>query len=355
MAVRCLPHAPRLRSAPPAPAQRTAPAARRASGPLLLLPAILLVVAACGSGLVTSGAPASDSQAPATQDEVRPLSKLAPDSVALGTTAGSEASLLGDDIAQEAGSAGAGSNALDGALIIRWGSLEMEVPDVALALAEARREIGALGGYVAGSDESDQGEHRWASVTYRVPVAHFDGALQALRGLSERVVREATQSQEVTAQVVDLDARITNLRASEGALVEIMSRAGRIDDVLAVQLRLEEVRGQIERLVAQRDGLADQAALATISTTWYTPVAAVQAAQEAWDLATEVDAALAQTVAALQGAAGFAVWLAVVALPLLGIPLLVLAAAVLVLRRRILGRAPGSPGDAPAVGGSPAE
>jgi len=222
---------------------------------------------------------------------------------------------------------------VDDALIVRTASLELEVEDVAAVLGVARREMAALGGYVSGSDEYDQGEHRWASVTYRVPVDHFDAAIEALRGLSDRVVRESTQASEVTATVVDLDARIANLRASEEALMEIMGRSGRIEDVLSVQSRLESVRGQIEQLEAQRKHLANQAALSTITVSWFTPVAAVTVAQQGWELAGEVDAALAQTVAALQSLASLGIWLAVVAVPLLGIPLLVVVLLVALLRR----------------------
>src|SRR4029079_8216833 len=96
---------------------------------------------------------------------------------------------------------------------------------------------------------------------------------------------------------------IKNLRASEDALVAIMDRAGRIDDVLSVQMRLEDVRRQIEELTAQRDDLSGRAALATLTASWTTPVAAVEVAQQGWDLATQVDAALAQTLSALQGVA----------------------------------------------------
>lgn len=231
----------------------------------------------------------------------------------------------------------AASSAGDDALIVRTANLELEVDDVAAVLVDARAEMAALGGYVAGSDEYDQGDRRWASVSYRVPVDRFSEALVGLRALSDRVVRESTQSQEVSATVLDLDARISNLRASEDALVEIMDRSGRIEDVLSVQLRLEDVRGQIERLEAQRNNLSDQASLSTLSVTWFTPVAAVTAAQASWSLATEVDAALAQTVEALQGVASFGVWAAVVAVPLLGLPMLLLLLLVVVLRRRFQG------------------
>jgi hypothetical protein len=241
---------------------------------------------------------------------------------------------VADAVEAEDGAAPTADRPVDDALIVRTGSLELEIEDVAAALAAARREITQLGGYVAGSDEYDQGESRWASVTYRVPVERFSEAIVTLRALSDRVVHESTQSAEVTATVVDLGARISNLRASEQALVEIMDRAGRIDDVLSVQLRLEDVRGRIEQLEAQRANLADQAALSTLTVSWYTPVAAVSVVQEGWDVATEADRALAQTVEALQGLASLAIWFGVVVLPLVILPVLLVLGALFVLRRR---------------------
>jgi hypothetical protein len=241
---------------------------------------------------------------------------------------------LADAFEAEDGATSVADRPIDDALIVRTGNLQLEIEDVAAALAAARREISQLGGYVAGSDEYDQGESRWASVAYRVPVERFSEALATLRGLADRVVRESTQSSEVTATVVDLDARISNLRASEQALVEIMDRAGRIDDVLSVQSRLEDVRGRIEQLEAQRANLADQASLSTLTVSWYTPVAAVSVVQEGWDVATEADRALAQTVEALQGLASLAIWFGVVVLPLVVLPVLLVSVALVVLRRR---------------------
>ena len=319
--------------------------ARRKPGALHLTLGLLalMLVTACGSALVTTEQPAD----PALLLEVDMLRPDSPDVLA-GKVAPTTSSGLSLDDGAGAMAAESEARATDDALIVRTASLELEVEDVAASLALARGEISTLGGYVSASDEWDQGDQRWAGVSYRVPVQRFDEAIDVLRGLAARVVRESTQSHEVTATVVDLDARIGNLRASEAALVEIMDRSGRIEDVLAVQIRLEDVRGQIERFEAQRSNLADQAALSTISVTWTTPVAAVRMAQEGWDLATEIDAALAQSVEALQGVASLGVWMAVVGLPLLGLPLIVIVLVAMALRRRLRSR--GSDGhDGPAA------
>jgi len=138
--------------------------------------------------------------------------------------------------------------------------MEAEVTDVAATIDSARVAVVGLGGYVAGSDESNTNDKRAAAITYRIPATRWDDAIVALRGLASKLVTEHTEASEVTAQVVDLGARIANLRSSESALQAIMTRAQKIPDVLAVQQQLSDVRDQIERLTAQRDDLQKRAA-----------------------------------------------------------------------------------------------
>ncbi|HSH22357.1 MAG TPA: DUF4349 domain-containing protein [Candidatus Caenarcaniphilales bacterium] len=221
----------------------------------------------------------------------------------------------------------------DSALIVRTGRLRLEVTDIAPVVNEASALVAGLGGYVSASQEENSASQHIATITYRVPSDRWSEALAGLRGLAGRVVSENTESVEVTAEVVDLDARIANLRSAEAALQEIMNRAGTIDDVLKVQGQLAEVRGEIEQLTARRDHLSQQAALATLVVSFETPVVGVTAAQEGWELGTEVDRAVAQLVRIGQAAASFGVWLVIVALPLLA-PIALVLLVLLRFRRR---------------------
>jgi hypothetical protein len=227
---------------------------------------------------------------------------------------------------------------LDGALIVRTGALELEVKDFDVSLAKARTAIVGLGGYVSGSQIALDGDQPYGAVTYRVPSARWDEALTALESLSTKVVKEQTQAVEVTKSVVDLDAHIANLGATEQQLLTIMSKAIKITDILEVQSQLTNVRGEIEQLVAERDGLKDQAAYGTLAVGWTIPVVAVTAAQQGFDAATIVDSAVAQLVQLGQGLLTAGIWLAIVGLPLLIAALLILAVVLLTARRLGFGR-----------------
>jgi hypothetical protein len=120
-------------------------------------------------------------------------------------------------------------------LIIRTGQLEIVVPDLHASVAAADERVTAIGGYVSSSDETASGTESTASVVYRVPAERWDDALAAVRGVASQTIHAQVQTEAVTSKVVDLGARIANLRASEGALQTIMARAAKISEVLDVQ------------------------------------------------------------------------------------------------------------------------
>jgi hypothetical protein len=225
---------------------------------------------------------------------------------------------------------------LDDARIIRTGVMELEVGNVPTAVARARDAIRGLGGYIGASTTSSQDDRPIATITYRIPADRWEDALDVLRLIDStgtKVVTERTEAVEVTGQVIDLEARIRNLQASEAALQEIAASATRIPDVLEVQNQLTQVRGQIEQLTAQLTDLEDRAALATLSVTFRMPVVAVEVAQKGWEPGVVVDEALASLVGVLQGLTSLGIWFAIVWLPLIVAIALVVAVALAIGRR----------------------
>ncbi len=231
--------------------------------------------------------------------------------------------------------------AVDDAKIIRTGSMALEVSDMTSALRVARDAIVGLGGYVGASTTSSQGDKPSAEITYRIPADKWEPALDALRslnGLTTKVDTEHTEAVEVTGQVVDLQARIANLQASETALQGIAEKATKISDVLEVQAQLTATRGQIEELTAQLKDLNDRAGYATLSVQYNVPVVAVQAAAKGWEPATVVDEAAATMVAVLQNLATAGIWFLIVWLPILLVLGVLTLIAVWIGRRLGVGR-----------------
>ena len=222
---------------------------------------------------------------------------------------------------------------IEAAQIVKTGALSLEVADIDQSTTLAKAAVAGLGGSVSQSNRSGSGDYTTASITFRIPSAKWDDALSALHKIGSKVLSEDTNSTDVTSQVIDLDARLDNLKRTEAALQTIMDKAVLMADVLAVQNQLTQTQGQIEQLTAQRDHLTNQAAMSTLTVTFQLPSKTVtsQAAQD-WTLSGQIDQAGAALVRVGQGLATIGVWLLVVVLPI-GFAALFLLAIVALLRR----------------------
>ena len=229
--------------------------------------------------------------------------------------------------------------------VVYTGSLDLVVADLVPALAQAKAAVLATGGYIGASQESNDGEASYATITYRIPAARWDDAIGSLRGLATRVVGERTQATEVGGQIVDLEARLRNLRASEGVLVGIAEGTGRVTDLLEVEARIAEVRGQIEQLDAQRTQLEDQVAYGTLVATFGTEIEQVATVAKGWDPTTDVDGAVATLVEAGQAIVSGGIWFGLVWLPVILALVLVALVVRWVIRRFV-------PSGAGAAGGA---
>ena len=236
--------------------------------------------------------------------------------------------------------------------IVYTGSLQLVVDDLAAALATGKTAVLATGGYIGASQESNDGDRSVATITYRIPATRWEDAIADLRGLATKVVAEQTDATEVGGQLVDLEARIRNLRASEASLQEIAAGAGRISDLLEVEAQLTAVRGQIEQLEGQRAQLQDQVAYGTLVTTFGLEVVQVQEQAQGWDPKQDVDGAFATLIGAGQAIVTSLIWFTIVWLPVIAVLVLVALAAGW-LFRRFVPAAGGGSGPVPGWGEGP--
>ncbi|HET7701926.1 MAG TPA: DUF4349 domain-containing protein [Candidatus Limnocylindrales bacterium] len=231
----------------------------------------------------------------------------------------------GDDHAGGGGSGGkvaaTGPLAPPTLLIVRTGTVDLEVTDLAIAIGAADAAVARAGGYVDGSTRTAEHGSAEATVTYRIPSPSWDATLAEVRGTATKIRSEQIETEEVSGQVVDLGARVANLRATEAALQAIMAKATRISDVLDVQSQLTETRGEIERLVADKAHLEERAAYGSLTVVFRLPpkpeVTATPALKPGWDPGKDVERATGRLVRIGQVATSVGIWLTIVGLPLL--------------------------------------
>ncbi len=194
---------------------------------------------------------------------------------------------------------------LDGNLIepsiIKTGSLSLRVDNAESAMNEARGIVSTKNGVVESSSLNDRGSGpRTAWMTVRVPADKFDETIQELKKIAILTLNESTNAQDVTAQVIDLEADLRNARAEEASYLAILERSGDVKDILAVTQQLSAVRQRIERLEGRMRLMQNQTDLSTISLT-LTEATQVELPERTWRPGEVWRDALQDLVISLQG------------------------------------------------------
>lgn len=157
----------------------------------------------------------------------------------------------------------------DGARVVKTGSIALVVDDgdVTPRLTQVQQLAADAGGEVSDAKTSELGPTPSGSVTLRVPVDRFEEVVAKVRSLKGEVREATTSGKDVTAEYADIEAQIRTLTAARERFLEILSGARTIGDVLAVQQRVDDVTGRIDRLEGQRRVLAAQSERATLQVT----------------------------------------------------------------------------------------
>jgi phage terminase large subunit-like protein len=152
--------------------------------------------------------------------------------------------------------------------LIRTGTVSVRVDSYEDARRNLTQATSRYGGFVSDSSEEvhTSGNRTWTTgkVVLRVPKENFSALLSRAKQAGE-VEQADTNTRDVTDKLVDIEARLTNLKAQRDRLRDLYEEANDTENVLAVQERLSEVQSEIERLEAQRKSLKQQVAYSTIT------------------------------------------------------------------------------------------
>lgn len=189
---------------------------------------------------------------------------------------------------------------------------------IALAVESVPESVNAItalaegsGGYVAGASLRYQEEKELATLTLKVPASAFGQVMNALRKMAVKVSNETGSTRDVTEEFSDLAAQLRNYEATEAQYLELLKRANTIDEILKVQARLTEVRGQIERTRGRMNLIQRTADMATIAVSLAPAVAVKEKERLAWDPSRSVREAWEQSLALVQALADVSLRVAV--------------------------------------------
>lgn len=152
--------------------------------------------------------------------------------------------------------------------VIATGSLQVTTKRVADARQRAQGLIKGLSGIVAQEEASSgsRGALRVVNLTLRVPSESFASAMDGLSRIGTLRHREQN-AQDVTAQVIDVAAKVRAQEASVASIERLYARATTIGEVMSIEAQLAKRQASLDSLRSQQKYLRDQTSLSTITMT----------------------------------------------------------------------------------------
>jgi hypothetical protein len=129
-----------------------------------------------------------------------------------------------------------------------------------------QRLVTDAGGFVAQHKlHGRSGNPRSGEWKIRIPAAGYANFLDEVRNLGE-LLSLAANSQDVTEQYYDLEARIRNKRKEEARLLKHLDEnTGKLEEILAVEKEISRVREELERMEGRMRVLKDLVSLTTVT------------------------------------------------------------------------------------------
>jgi len=107
-------------------------------------------------------------------------------------------------------------------------------------------------------------EFRYAHFTLRVPVNQLNAMVENLDSLGN-ITHRSNDAINITSQFFDTQSRLNSLRIQEERLLDMLSNAEDVPDLIMIEERLSNVRYQIESLTTTLTGWQRQVDFSTVS------------------------------------------------------------------------------------------
>lgn len=151
------------------------------------------------------------------------------------------------------------------------GQLFVTAADPVQAARDAVTAVEEAGGRVDNRTENPATDNTTASssITARIPAADLTDTVDRIQALG-KVTSVSITRDDVTMQYQDLDARIVALSASVDRLRALIAGAANTADLIEAESALSSRQGELDSLTSQKNYLADQVELSTITVQFST-------------------------------------------------------------------------------------
>lgn len=148
--------------------------------------------------------------------------------------------------------------------LIKTVQIEAETEEYDALVAALEEKLTALGGYTESRQTGTFGKtRRWSNMTLRIPVENLP-AFVAHVTEEANVLSTSEETQDVTLQYSDTEAKLAALKTEQARLMELLAAANNLSEILEIEARLSDVTYELERYESQKRGYDNRINYATV-------------------------------------------------------------------------------------------
>ncbi|MBE6008274.1 MAG: DUF4349 domain-containing protein [Lachnospiraceae bacterium] len=157
--------------------------------------------------------------------------------------------------------------------MIKRGNVSVRVKNFEDAIDMVKADVEGKGGYVENfnsyvySDRWVNGKKvslREGQLVLRVPSETYEATYEYLKTIGE-VTNENESRENVTDSYIEVESRMKAKLTEEARLIELLAKAETVDDIIIIEGRLSDVRGEIDGYQSRLDNWDKQVSYSTIS------------------------------------------------------------------------------------------
>ncbi len=153
--------------------------------------------------------------------------------------------------------------------LVKEGSVGFQTDSITETTPKIRQMITQYKGFISREDAYNYTGSRSFTLIARIPVDSFDKFIEELEHIAGSFDSRSIGVKDITAQFVDSEARLKAKKEIEKNYLAILEKAKTINETLAVQKLLGEIRGEIESVEGQLKLMQDQTAYSTLTISYY--------------------------------------------------------------------------------------
>jgi hypothetical protein len=153
--------------------------------------------------------------------------------------------------------------------LIKNGDLTFETSSVSKSKEAIEGICKKLNAYISNESQNNFEDRLQYNQTIRVPASKFDTLIQWIEPLAIRLENKNINTQDVTEEFIDVQARLQTKKELEIRYREILKQAKTVADIVSIESQIATVRSEIESMEGRLTYLQNQVSFSTLHVSYY--------------------------------------------------------------------------------------